>query len=214
MNITKFIKVYQEVFTEDFCKTMTRRTDSNELESVEYSKNPNDNYNCNAIIQSNKTVKFYDGHPKGTVENISLFMFKRIDIAIKHYIQNLGYENPFHPTRYTYEAITLSRYLNNDKDEYGLHIASDCVCSSSKTLMVIGLLNNVEEGGEISFPDFDVDIKLDLGSILIFPSNWMFPFKINKPISNPQYIFNTFTHFADSCNQPDICLHPIHKKTS
>ncbi len=214
MDITNFIKIYDNVFPEDFCKTMVERTDSDELASIIHSKDPTDHYNCNALIQSNKTVKFYDGLQNGLIENISVSMFKQIDRAVKYYIQNTGYQRPFHPSRYTYEAITLSRYQNNDQDEYGLHIASDCVCSSSKTLMIIGLLNFVEYGGEISFPDFNVDIKLDLGSILIFPSNWMFPFKINKPISNTQYLFNTFTHFADHCNQSDVCLHPVHKKTS
>ena len=79
MNITNFIKVYDGVFSDDFCNEMTKRTDSDELESVNYSKDPGDSYNCNALIQSNKTVKFYDGHKHGTIENISVYMFKKIE---------------------------------------------------------------------------------------------------------------------------------------
>lgn len=204
--------MYDGVFSEEFCDILAKKTDHGGLESVDYSKNPDDKYNCNAAIQSNKTVRFYDGVENGDIENISYFVFKHIDKAVEHYIQDLGYQQSFHPSRYKYEVITLSRYLNNNQDEYGLHIGSDCICSSSKTLMIIGLLNHVGEGGEISFPDLGVNVKLNTGSILIFPGNWMFPFKINKPVSNPQYIFNTFTHFADPCNQPDVCLHPIHQE--
>lgn len=213
MELTKLIRVYDHVFEEDFCKSLSEKVQSVDLNQIVYSKNPGDTYNCHAAIQSNLTTKFYDGIQNGDVENTNIFVFRQVERAVRHYIHNCGYKFPFHPSKYTYEAITLSRYLNNDHDEYGLHSASDCICSSSKTLMIIGLLSNVEEGGEICFPDLNLDVKLDMGSILIFPSNWMFPFKVNKPVSGVQHMFHTFTHFADHCNQPDICLHHVHKKT-
>lgn len=54
---------------------------------------------------------------------------------------------------------------------------------SSRVLSTVAYLNDNYEGGEISFPQVNVTIKPEAGSVIFFPSNFVFSHTV-KPILN------------------------------
>lgn len=62
---------------------------------------------------------------------------------------------------------------------------------------IILYLNDVEEGGETDFLDYQLSIKPEKGKLLIFPCNYLFRHQGNIPISDDKYIVTAFINFAD-----------------
>lgn len=66
---------------------------------------------------------------------------------------------------------------------------------SSRVLSTVAYLNDNYDGGEIHFPQIDVTIKPEAGSVIFFPSNFIFSHTV-KPIVNgfryavPQWYHN------------------------
>ena len=56
-------------------------------------------------------------------------------------------------------------------------------------------LNDVEEGGETFFPDWNIGCKCEMGKILLFPCNWIFPHGSNVNISHDKYILTAFINY-------------------
>tara|TARA_A100001388_G_scaffold102904_1_gene75097 strand:+ start:249 stop:863 length:615 start_codon:yes stop_codon:yes gene_type:complete len=65
----------------------------------------------------------------------------------------------------------------------------------SRLFACIIYLNDVEEGGETFFPDWNIGCKCERGKILIFPCNWIFPHGSNKNISDDKYILTAFINY-------------------
>ena len=62
----------------------------------------------------------------------------------------------------------------------------------SRLFACIIYLNDVEEGGETFFPDWNIGCRCERGKILLFPCNWIFPHGSNKNISHDKYILTAF----------------------
>ncbi len=58
-------------------------------------------------------------------------------------------------------------------------------------------LNDVDEGGETEFPDFNYKCKPEEGKLLIFPCNYLFRHQGNTPISDDKYIVTAFINFVE-----------------
>ena len=65
----------------------------------------------------------------------------------------------------------------------------------SRIFAVICYLNDVAEGGETEFPEFDLKVAPKKGRVLIFPCNYLYKHKGNMPISNDKYTATAFINF-------------------
>ena len=65
----------------------------------------------------------------------------------------------------------------------------------SRLFACIIYLNNVDEGGETFFPDWNIGCKCEMGKILLFPCNWMFTHGSNVNISHDKYILTAFINY-------------------
>ena len=65
---------------------------------------------------------------------------------------------------------------------------------SSRTLSVVMYLNDDYIGGEISFPQVGVTIKPEAGSIIFFPSNFVFTHQINEVTEGVRYALPNWYH--------------------
>jgi len=65
---------------------------------------------------------------------------------------------------------------------------------SSRTLSVVMYLNDDYVGGEISFPQVGVTIKPEAGSIIFFPSNFVFTHQINEIKEGIRYALPNWYH--------------------
>jgi hypothetical protein len=65
---------------------------------------------------------------------------------------------------------------------------------SSRSLSVLSYLNDDYEGGEISFPQSNITIKPKAGTILFFPSNFIYVHTIAKMKSGVRYAIPSWFH--------------------
>jgi len=71
------------------------------------------------------------------------------------------------------EGKTMAKHCDH------IHDMFDGERKGIPTLSIVGLLNEDYEGGEFIMFD-DMEIKLKQGDILIFPSNFLYPHKVNS----------------------------------
>jgi predicted 2-oxoglutarate/Fe(II)-dependent dioxygenase YbiX len=60
------------------------------------------------------------------------------------------------------------------------------------TLSIVGVLNDDYEGGEFIMWQ-DTEIKLKTGDVLIFPSNFLYPHKVNLVTEGTRYSLVSWT---------------------
>tara|TARA_X000001036_G_scaffold145776_1_gene138591 strand:- start:404 stop:820 length:417 start_codon:yes stop_codon:yes gene_type:complete len=65
----------------------------------------------------------------------------------------------------------------------------------SRLFACIIYLNDVDEGGETFFPDWNIGCRCEMGKILLFPCNWIFPHGSNVNISHDKYILTAFINY-------------------
>lgn len=68
--------------------------------------------------------------------------------------------------------------------------------SATRQVSVIAYLNDVDEGGETEFSDQDLRVAPRRGSVLMFPSSFLFMHAGLPPISGPKYVIVTWLHFG------------------
>lgn len=75
---------------------------------------------------------------------------------------------------------------------YDEHVDVSVRKNSSRILVGIIYLNDVDDGGETEFTTQGLRIQPKAGRMLLFPPMWMYPHKANIPKSNHKYTVNTF----------------------
>ena len=62
-----------------------------------------------------------------------------------------------------------------------LELESSDADNPSRKMTAILFLNNIDDGGLLTFKNFDISITPQEGAIVIFPASFAYSFKINKP---------------------------------
>lgn len=100
-----------------------------------------------------------------------------------------------------YENLTSTDYCvkqyTKDKDYTDTHIDTDTKETYNRMVAWVLFLNDVEEGGEFEFEYSGLKVKPEKGKVLMFPCNYLFPYRVNTPKSNDLtimtgYIYNDF----------------------
>lgn len=91
--------------------------------------------------------------------------------------------------------------IQRTKPKQGYHIwhcenGSPLTCK--RLLLVIGYLNDVEEGGETEFLYQGVRIKPTKGTIIICPAAFTHTHRGNPPLRGDKYIINTWIQYIDA----------------
>jgi len=84
-------------------------------------------------------------------------------------------DGTFFSIRYTKESV-------NTKNDFQEHLPNEFVEYSS-----IFYINDDYEGGEICFPDYNLEIKPEAGSVVFFPSNSKYIHAVKKVIKGDRY---------------------------
>ena len=99
------------------------------------------------------------------------------------------------PVNNGYEHFRINRTNNNGKDGFGEHTDIGDYASARRYITALFYLNDIEVGGDAAFPPLGFSLKPTKGSMLCFPSNWVYLHCGLKPISDPKYIMTTFAHY-------------------
>lgn len=100
-----------------------------------------------------------------------------------------------------YDNLVSRDYIwkqyTKDKDYTDTRIDTDTKETYNRMVAWVLFLNDVEEGGEFEFEYSGLKVKPEKGKVLMFPCNYLFPYRVNTPKSNDLtimtgYIYNDF----------------------
>ena len=74
-----------------------------------------------------------------------------------------------------------------------IHIMFDGVKKGIPVLSIVGLLNTDFEGGKFILFD-DYNVELSSGDILIFPSNFLYPHRVEKVLKGSRHSFVSWAY--------------------
>ena len=126
---------------------------------------------------------------------MQLDVYKRFDDILERYKQDVKVHKKALPEKSAWEEIRIKRYrtgVGNFLD----HVDVGDSISARRFLVFFVYLNNVDFGGETEFPDLDLTISPECGTILVFPATWTFLHRGNVPISNDKYILGSYKHYV------------------
>jgi hypothetical protein len=182
-NLEMYVKVYREHVDPAFCRQIVE-----ELKDAQF-----------------QTHTFYD-----VVKNTSHSYEKELDISyhpisgeaelhqltwngIKQYIDELQFD--WFGAWSGHTKIRFNQYrAGTQMKEHCDHIHSmfDGERKGIPTLSIVGVLNDDYEGGEFVMWQ-DRNIKLKTGDLLIFPSNFLYPHRVNEVTSGTRNTFVSWT---------------------
>lgn len=146
-----------------------------------FNKKNEDNYNeFDVVYLSENNSKIYE-----KLYPILIDLCK--EYCIKYSFDKSIFVNRIFPVRVNKYQVNTK--MNKHYDH--IHSLFSPPIKGIPALTILGVLNDSYEGGEfILFDDFE--IKTKRGDIIIFPSNFMYPHKVNKINKGTRYSFVTW----------------------
>jgi hypothetical protein len=98
------------------------------------------------------------------------------------------------------ENPNVVRYEPSTERPEHFHEHSDAwdVASATRQISVIAYLNDVVEGGETVFTGFPRSQRCEKGTILLFPSSFLFHHLARPPESGPKIVVVSWIHFGNN----------------
>ena len=179
--LTDYIRVYENQVDDDLCKTIIDKFNSSEKMYVDREGRPT----------------FYDLNlsksPAWT--EIKKQLEEAFDIAVDQYIEDIDCRHDF-PQRWMFEHVRMKMYEPNGRDQFKTHVDVGDHSSAVRFLVGFLYLNDVEEGGETSFPKLNYAVKPKCGRIVLFPPTWQYRHAGLPPVSSKKYIVGTYLHYT------------------
>ena len=181
---SKYIRTYDNVMTADQCQHLIDK----------FEDSP---------TQQTKTI--VDNHMSFTEINISMhndwkeytgIIFPKLRQVIDKYTKDVNIDSIKQwPNKFGFEQIRFKKYEPNGEDEFKTHVDVTDYNSARRFLVFFMYLNN-NDGGETTFPDYDISVKPEAGKVLVFPPLWTFRHAGQKPINQPKYIIGSYLHYV------------------
>ena len=197
-----YVRIYENVLSDSFCDHIIKKFEENPDFHALY---PKTSYETMLIIKggveklkghigskytkemyfnsNSEELKYEDTYVSQQLGRYLIKYFNELDLSgdinelignsdsgyqMQKYIKNEG--------RYIFHNdFSVKTERNNDRNQIGY-----------RTVTFLFYLNDVEEGGETTFPEFKVKPKK--GSLLLFPATWNYVHSANIPKSNDKYI--------------------------
>lgn len=177
-----YIKVYENIIDPELCDQLI-----NEFSEDEWVDSKLANEQVNTKIRNCKSIhlstdEFIDRNRK-TRKILDEKIYKSASDAITKYKEEFSDLEISSDTGYT-----MLKY-----DEGGFYIQHiDSYKQEPRVVSCSFILNDDYEGGEFAFFDRKLKYKLKKGSVLMFPSNFMFPHEIMPVINGTRYSIITW----------------------
>ncbi|MFO1428171.1 MAG: 2OG-Fe(II) oxygenase [Steroidobacteraceae bacterium] len=119
----------------------------------------------------------------------------RIGPALQRYNEDLGLTIPVPPAPSTSDYV-YKRYRAGAEERFQLHFDA-AYHVANRYLVVLWYLNDVEVGGETTFPQLGIAVKPRRGRLLLFPPYWMYQHEGATPVSGDKHIVSFYLLFGD-----------------
>lgn len=180
-DLRTYLKVYKNWIPLNICEETTKELkeiDSEFQTHVFYDAN-NDSYHSN---DHELSIAWYNTKHKD-------FLMKKIWEGLQQYLDDFQFDWFF--SWQGYSEIRFNRYHPNTQMELHcdhIHSIFDGQRKGIPTLTVLGGLNDDYKGGELVFWQ-DTSIEMKAGEIMIFPSCFLYPHKVNAVTEGTRYSY-------------------------
>ena len=180
LDVIAFSKLYKSVVSNDLCdKTVLEMSKLDFKEHTFYNANTNE-YKPRSCSQE-LSMSWGNVSTKNDLN-------KLVDDTAFRYVKEL--KMPWFDKYQGYSHVRFNKYAENKKMALHadhIHSMFDGERKGIPILSVLGVLNDDYEGGEFVL----IDEKLDLskGDIIIFPSNFMYPHKVEPVTKGIRYSY-------------------------
>ena len=170
MQLKDYIKVYEDVLSHDDISLIFKDIESNEWEPAK-------------IVgmgqgEDVEDVRKTDIMPVGPNFNCSMMLFKTTDRIVGQYRETCP-----HMQVMINQGFDILRYTEGG--HYCEHVDHNAYVP--RTLSFLFYLNDDYEGGEIQFFGGQYCLKPNVGSCLVFPSNYLYPHGVTPVTSGTRY---------------------------
>ncbi len=180
LDVKAFSKLYKSVVSNDLCdKTVS------EMNTLDFKEHTFYNANTNEYKPRSGSQELSMSWGNVSTKND---LNKLVDDTAFHYVKNL--RMPWFDSYQGYSHVRFNKYAENKKMALHadhIHSMFDGERKGIPILSVLGVLNDDYEGGEFVL----IDEKIDLlkGDIIIFPSNFMYPHKVEPVTKGTRYSY-------------------------
>ena len=188
-NLDHYIFHKNNFLDDVFCINSIISLEKNEWSKHQWYKAHTDNYYHESKEMEPETIEEFDDE----IFSINSVIIKKLRYALKEYINRLELE--WFNSWTGYSAVKFIRYfagqtMSNHYD--GIESLFDGERKGIPTLSIIGTLNDNYEGGEfIICGDKKIDMKS--GDLLIFPSTFLYPHKVDPVTNGIRYSYVSWT---------------------
>jgi hypothetical protein len=180
-DLKTYLKIYKDWIPSDICKETVE-----ELEKVEGQFQTHQFYDA-----GNKSYHSYEHELSVTWSNVNHkeFFMKRIWEGLQQYITDFSFD--WWNSWQGFSEVRFNRYRPDTQMKLHcdhIHSMFDGERKGIPTLTVLGGLNNDYVGGELVFWQ-DTAIQLKEGEIMIFPSCFLYPHRVDLVTKGTRYSY-------------------------
>jgi len=183
MNLKDYVKIYDDFLDKNTCNVTVDKLNKAEWELHKF------------YHPANGELKSYDkelsvAYAFGIEE--TQYIQRKIWFALEQYIlKDFAYMEKWFSGWNSYTQLRYNRYEPDTQMKLHcdhIHSIFDGMNKGIPILSILGSLNDDYEGGELVFWESET-IKLKAGSIMIFPSNFMYPHKVMPVTKGTRYSY-------------------------
>ena len=174
MELSDYIKVFDNVVPEAICKNLISTYENSNPEFVNNEGRP----------------KF---HHLSLDPEMSKFLLENLRKCLSDYALSTELTK-WMPGKYAVEDFRIKKYRKGTDDRFSTHVDVGDHASARRFLAFFIYLNTIEEGGETAFPGIKT-VKPKCGRVLMFPPLWTFPHEGRPTISDHKYIVGSYLHY-------------------
>jgi len=177
-DLTKYVANYENFLDQDYCKKAVKSLKKAEWSTHKFYNAGSDDYVSyeNELSVSWSNVKQRKEIQDKLWEGLRRYVKELPDISGARIHQWYNGWNGYSELRFNKYDETTQMKLHCDH----IHSMFDGERKGIPALSLLGCLNDDYEGGELIFWD-ETEIELKSGSLLIFPSNFLYPHEV-KPV--------------------------------
>ena len=183
-DIRDYVKIYKGFLNKNFCKDVVKKIKNNNWITHEFSSY------TNKITQHENelSVSFEDN-------DLNKEVTEKLWFAVEQYVlKDFNYK--WFDGWHGYTKVRFNKYnKTTEMKEHCDHIHTmfDGTIKGIPTLSIVGCLNEDYEGGEFIMWQTE-KIEIPEGAVLIFPSNFMYPHKVNPVTKGTRYSYVSWVY--------------------
>jgi predicted 2-oxoglutarate/Fe(II)-dependent dioxygenase YbiX len=181
-HVKDYVKLYKDVFDREFCQDMINKIEESSWQKHGYYHS---HKGTNITFDDDFDVTMSDSEQKNTLQNKLWFLIE--DYILKEH----AHVNEWFNSWSGYSQVRFNRYSQDTKMRLHCdHIQSifDGQRKGVPILTILGALNDDYEGGELIMWE-DEQIIIPPGSVIIFPSNFLYPHKVMPVTKGTRYSY-------------------------